>query len=89
MMKKNLPEFVKYIFPSSKDETRVWFLQYGDHLRFVGISRNNVNVIVLVDKICTIIAKSLTRSLRERLTTKVPPVIIVFWAFAKKPGPEF
>ena len=43
-------------------------------------------IIVLEDKICTI--NNCLYSLQERLTTKVPPVMSTFWAFAKRPEPE-
>ena len=40
---------------------------------------------VLADNICTII--TCLYSPQERLT-KVPPVMSMFWAFAKRPEPE-
>ena len=42
-MNKNLPKLVKYIFPSNKQWTRVWFAGYGGlHLPFTGIDLMNV-----------------------------------------------
>ena len=81
IINKDLHKFVKYISPSSKDETRVWFLRYRDlDMRFASIGMGNV---ILPNKICIIHV----RSLRERLTN-VPPVMSIFRAFGKKPEPE-
>jgi hypothetical protein len=48
IINKDLPKFVKYISPSSKDETRVWFLRYRDlDMRLASIGMEIVNNIVL------------------------------------------
>jgi len=53
---------VEYIFPSNKEWTGVWFLRYRDlHLPFTTIGKEIINNVVLVDKIYTIIAKSVNR----------------------------
>jgi hypothetical protein len=49
-MNKNLPKFVKHIFPSNKQRTGVWFAGYRDlHLPF--ISTDVVNAVDLVKTI--------------------------------------
>jgi hypothetical protein len=52
-MRKYLPEFLKYIFTSSKDWTGVWSLRYRNLCTSIA-SRGNNN---LAEKISTIIAK--------------------------------
>jgi hypothetical protein len=67
MGNKNLPKFVKYIFSSSKDWTGVWMLKYRDlYLLLASIGRGYIGNIVLADKICLSIAKSL-HGIREDL----------------------
>ena len=61
MMNKNLPKFVKYIFPSSKEWTRVWFLGYRDlRLHFASISTEIIDVIGLGVNLHTISVKLFT-----------------------------
>ena len=82
-MNKNLPKLIKNIFPSDKKWTGIRSVGYRDlHLPFASIGR--VDIIDLVN-ICII--KLNLCSLQERLT-KVPPVMSIFWAFAKRPEPE-
>jgi len=83
-MNKNLPKFVKYIPPSSKDWTGVWFLRYmALHLPITCIGRENIDNIVLGDRL----SPNHPDRIRER-HTKVPPAMNEFWAFAKRPKPE-
>ena len=78
-MSKYLLKFIKYIFPSSKDRTGVGLLSYRDvNLRFTSIIRGIILSIELV-------LKSETQP-QQRLTIKVPPVMRIFWAFARKPN---
>ena len=81
---KDLPQFLKYIFPSSKNWTRVRFLRYRDlRLPFANIRRMYID---LTDKNVQLMLDYLYS--RQEILTKVPPVISVFWAFVKKPEPE-
>ena len=43
---KNVPNLVKYIFPSSKERTRVWWLKYRDCLPFSRMNVDNIGVAV-------------------------------------------
>ena len=82
-MNKNLPKLVKHIFPTNKQWTRVWFAGYRSlHLPFVGVDGDIAD---LVKTKCTIMLDLC--SLQERLT-KVPPLMSIFWEFAKRPKPE-
>ena len=81
MMAKSLRKHVEYMFLSSKKRTGVWFSRYGNFDQsFISIGREKI--IILADR------KSFVRlytAMRERLTTKLPPVISTFWAFVKNP----
>jgi hypothetical protein len=79
-MHKNLPKFVKHIFPSDKQWTGVWFSKYRDiYTPFCG---QNIVLVDIYDYYCLY-------SPQERLTTtKVPSVMSMFSAFAKRPEPE-
>ena len=64
-MKENLLQFVEYIFPASKDDTRLWFLRHRDlHRPLASISSLRVNI-YLLDNICMITNKSLTQLTRK------------------------
>jgi hypothetical protein len=53
---KNLPRFVEYILPSSKQRTRIWFSRHRDlHLRFASIGREIIDNIVLGCNLWTIL----------------------------------
>ena len=81
-MTKYLLKLVKYISPSSKDQTRVGPLSYRDvYLIPTSISRENIDIL-------SRITKSTDIQLQQRLTVKEPPVMRVFWAFAKKPDTD-
>jgi hypothetical protein len=55
---KNLPKFVEYILPSSKQWTGVWFLRHRNfHLHFASIDKEIIDNIVLSCNLWTIIAK--------------------------------
>jgi HD superfamily phosphohydrolase len=78
-MSKYLLKFIKYILPSSKDWTGVGLLSYRDvYLHSTSISRENIVLSI------ELVLKSQTQ-LQQRLTIKEPPVMRIFWAFAKKP----
>ena len=83
-MCKYLLKFTKYILPSSKDWTGVGLLSYRNvYMCPTSISRENIQVVLSIE----LILKSWTQ-LQQRLTIKDPPVMRVFWAFAKKPDPD-
>ena len=44
--KKNVPKLVKYIFPSSKEWTEVWWLKYQDCLPFSRMNVDNMDLAV-------------------------------------------
>ena len=63
-MNKNLPKLVKYIFPSNKQRTRVWFAGYrGLHLHLPFTSINVVSIADLAKT--TSVSTPISCSIRE------------------------
>ena len=82
MMAKSLRKHVEYMFLSSKKRTGVWFSRYGNLDRsFTSIGGEDIDNMSLADQKCLV---HLYTAIRERLT-KVPPLMIIFRAFVKKP----
>ena len=46
MRRKNVPKLVKYIFPSSKEWTRIWWLKCQDCLPFSRMNVDNIGLTV-------------------------------------------
>jgi hypothetical protein len=79
-MSKYLLKFIKYILSSSKDWTGVGIMSYRDVYPHSTSSISRGSIVLFIG----LALKSKTQ-LQQRLTIKLPPVMMGFLAFGKKP----